>query len=468
MFILKVRSKIKTRKNLESWTFRSSRGAQLQHTPGAMYSFSDSDDEDGLVAMMQPAMQPSVRAALARVAPPASSAGQLDPLSVTAREVAQTSHMARGAPLSSARIWALSDIHTDYRKNREWCASICSNSSFSGDTLLLAGDVSSSLEILRETLTALRAAFRAVFFVPGNHDLWLTPCDDTAAVPTSLAKLNAIRAMCDAIGVQTRPALSAGCIVAPLLSWYHESWDTDESVGSYWGGIPRIEKAMVDFYACRWPAPLVNGSEALAQRIDSLNTDVDAAVVRLRALHPDAPLITMSHFLPRIELCPEKRFLLLPTLAKAVGSRFLRQRVARLRPAMHLFGHTHFGWDATLDDGVRYVQAALSYPRERDVRLATVATGACFPADAAPAPLLLRDAAAADGCGAFVPRYDCAWSNFYARYERRADLTHSVPEYVAKRYTRLEGGAVGWGEGIDPVWAFGPLPTTREGAVVAP
>ena len=37
-------------------------------------------------------------------------------------------------------------------------------------------------------------------------------------------------------------------------------------------------------------------------------------------------VISFSHFLPRIELMPEKRFLYLPTLSKAVGSNFLKRR----------------------------------------------------------------------------------------------------------------------------------------------
>jgi len=82
-----------------------------------------------------------------------------------------------------------------------------------------------------------------------------------------------------------------------------------------------------------------------------------AQIGALRDEHPGAPLITFSHFLPRPELLPEKRFLTLPTLAKAVGSRFLNERVRRLSPDVHVFGHTHFGWDATIE-GVRYMQAA--------------------------------------------------------------------------------------------------------------
>jgi hypothetical protein len=57
-----------------------------------------------------------------------------------------------------------------------------------------------------------------------------------------------------------------------------------------------------------------------------------------------------------------------PTLqAKAVGCDPLASRLARLRPAVHLFAHSHFAWDANLG-GTRYVQAPLCYPAERTRR----------------------------------------------------------------------------------------------------
>merc|ERR1712194_382889 len=98
--------------------------------------------------------------------------------------------------------------------------------------------------------------------------------------------------------------------------------------------------------------------DSVAQAVDEINEK--------HAMPPDAegqPVITFSHFLPRVELLPEKRYLFTPSLAKAVGSRFLWERVRELAPSVHVFGHTHFGWDADLD-GIRYVQAALGYPQE--------------------------------------------------------------------------------------------------------
>ncbi len=39
--------------------------------------------------------------------------------------------------------------------------------------LLLAGDASEDIRVLRLTLTCLRDTFGKVFFLPGNHELWL-------------------------------------------------------------------------------------------------------------------------------------------------------------------------------------------------------------------------------------------------------------------------------------------------------
>lgn len=81
-------------------------------------------------------------------------------------------------------------------------------------------------------------------------------------------------------------------------------------------------------------------------------------------------IISFSHFVPRQELCPEKRMLFYPNLPKIIGSNYLEDRVRSVHgnkgapSACHVFGHTHFCWDAVLE-GIRYVQAPLAYPRER-------------------------------------------------------------------------------------------------------
>ena len=144
---------------------------------------------------------------------------------------------------------------------------------------------------------------------------------------------------------------------------------------------------------------------------------VDHHIIKASGL----PIISFSHFLPRIELIPEKRYLFYPHLAKTVGSCALQQRVERLRPTIHVFGHTHFGWDMTLD-GIRYIQAALSYPRERDMRPGSLAIGG-FPED------LLQIYDSEQGPSECI---SARWSDHYMEIGRDPDNRALLPWVIAR------------------------------------
>lgn len=51
---------------------------------------------------------------------------------------------------------------------------------FSRDVLLLAGDVHYNLWELETCLILLKAVFKHVAFIPGNHELWITKTDKSA------------------------------------------------------------------------------------------------------------------------------------------------------------------------------------------------------------------------------------------------------------------------------------------------
>jgi hypothetical protein len=154
---------------------------------------------------------------------------------------------------------------------------------------------------------------------------------------------------------------------------------------------------MSDFRLCAWPPPLDPADASVAGALDALNDtrqEWGAFLHKLRhgtRAERESPILSFSHFLPRLELCPEKRMLFYPNLPKAVGSDFILARIAPLathglsperkpeqnahaREHVHVFGHTHFGWDQTLD-GVRYVQAPVSYPHEWRQRPGSLAVG---------------------------------------------------------------------------------------------
>ena len=161
------------------------------------------------------------------------------------------------------------------------------------------------------------------------------------------------------------------------------------------------------------------------QHMDALNPPESAEDQRSDAV------ISFSHFLPRPELLPEKRLLFFPPVAKAVGSNYLRARVARLKPDLHLFGHTHYGWSTELD-GTKYIQACVAYPKERNERKMTVTmsvrneeteektlgiSGSGCP------PRLGHPLLVYDGPKKRFPQYRAFWSDYYETRPRHPSNT---------------------------------------------
>ena len=64
------------------------------------------------------------------------------------------------------RICAISDIHVDYKQNLEFIENL-SEDEYVNDGLILAGDVTDDMTLLRTVLELLNSKFRTVFFVPG-------------------------------------------------------------------------------------------------------------------------------------------------------------------------------------------------------------------------------------------------------------------------------------------------------------
>ncbi|XP_057544421.1 uncharacterized protein LOC130823707 isoform X2 [Amaranthus tricolor] len=267
----------------------------------------------------------------------------------------------------SVRVFVLSDLHTDYVENMTWVKRM-SSSSYQDDILLVAGDVAETYDKFFLTMSLLKNKFKHVFFVPGNHDLWCRR--EGEEFLDSLDKLNALLHACDELGVESNPLIIDDLGIIPLFSWYHESFDKEQDITGV--RIPSLE--------------MVNISQ---------------------------------------ELCPEKRMLFYPKLPKMIGSDFLEARLRSIHgaegneAACHVFGHTHFGWDAIVD-GIRYVQAPLAYPRERKRRMNGSEDWLPF--------CLYSD-------GRFTDRHQFYWSEYYSINSRNPDDLQLAP-WVAKFYKR--------------------------------
>ncbi|CAM8937115.1 unnamed protein product [Rhodiola kirilowii] len=317
------------------------------------------------------------------------------------------------------KVFVLSDLHTDYPENMAWIKSI-STTKRKKDVLLVAGDVAETFQNFVLTMTLLKDRFKHVFYVPGNHDLWCRREEENYA--DSLEKLESLRDACKRLGVHTDPMVVEGLGIIPLLSWYHESFDRENDIAGF--RIPSLEMACKDFHACRWPEGLSKRDAALSVYFDNMNERNQALIKEIQK--KCSQLITFSHFLPRQELCPEKRMLFYPNLHKIIGSDLLEVRIRSVigtegsPSACHVFGHTHFCWDAVLD-GIRYVQAPLAYPRERKRRMNGGEDWLPF---------------CVYSNGKFSERLNpCYWSDYYSINPRDPTNTQLAP-WVARFYRR--------------------------------
>lgn len=237
------------------------------------------------------------------------------------------------------RLFATSDLHTDYVENLNWLKQL-SDTDYRDDALIVAGDVSERVGIIRETLLLLRGKFRHVLFTPGNHELWIRnePFD-------SIEKLRRVLDLCDELDVTTRPLRLEDVWVVPLFSWYDGVFYSAESEAS-------ARRAWVDFYLCKWP----EGVRPLPDYFLSLNEP------HLKSY--DAPVITFSHFIPRSDLFPPKEYLRIDWLESVSLCAALDSQIRTLKSHTHVCGHTHTAFDRVID-GVRYIQNPVRYPRER-------------------------------------------------------------------------------------------------------
>lgn len=280
--------------------------------------------------------------------------------------------MIEGPPEQITRVFALSDIHVDLRQNMAWLQAL-SSSDYTDATLILAGDVSDNLVTLREALACVRSTFAQVFFVPGNHELWVRRTEYT----DSITKFWHIVRLCDALGIHTRPAKvgespgDSGVWIVPLFAWYVQP---EEGPGSLFRSKPGEDQTLQmwsDKHFTVWP-PLEAG-----MRVADYFLGMNEAHL---AKTYDAPVISFSHFLPRTDLMfstdeerragdvlprdPHPRF----NFSRVAGCVGIETQIRRLGSVVHVYGHQHRNRNRLID-GVRYVSHCLGYPHERRHRL---------------------------------------------------------------------------------------------------
>ena len=238
------------------------------------------------------------------------------------------------------RVFATSDIHADYKANAEWLGGL-STRDYQDDILILAGDISDSVQVLDTSFQLLERRFAKVVYVPGNHDLWVTR---ESSSQNSIEKLQRLQLLARACGITTEPFAYRSLAIVPLLSWYDYSFGTPDA---------ELRAIWMDYRTCVWP-------EGLGMY------EVTSYFLRQNALptpDPAKTVISFSHFLPRIDLMPRLMPQHFRVLYPIMGTSRLDTQIRAVGASIHVYGHSHLNKQTKID-GVQYVNNALGYPGE--------------------------------------------------------------------------------------------------------
>lgn len=248
------------------------------------------------------------------------------------------------------RVFAVSDIHIDYRANFNWLMDL-SESEFTSDILILAGDISDKFQLQEKCFRKLQRCFRQVLYIPGNHDLWV----DKNETRTSLDKFAMLLRLADEFGIATRPCFFDGLAIVPLFAWYDFSFgDCSEYLQQRW----------MDFFLCRWSQEFEK-LPAYGRRENAV-CEYFLAMNNPHRIIDQPRCISFSHFLPRIDVMPNYIPEIHRRLYPILGTSRLDHQIRALGSTLHIYGHSHVNRDVVID-GVRYVNSAYGNPGEERI-----------------------------------------------------------------------------------------------------
>lgn len=257
------------------------------------------------------------------------------------------------------RLLAISDLHVGYARNRETVLGL--RPGHADDWLIVAGDVGEKMADVRWALTLLAERFATVIWVPGNHELW-TPADDPVQLRGEERYRELVR-MCRELGVVTPEddfpvwrGAGGPVVVVPLFVLYDYTFrppGTTKEQARHWAesaGIVCTDEFLLH-------ADPYQGAD------DWCQARLRESERRLAACDPALPTVLVNHF----PLTREPTWVLrYPQFAQWCGTTGTATWHLEHRAAVVVYGHLHIP-RTTLEDGVRFEEVSLGYPREQDL-----------------------------------------------------------------------------------------------------
>lgn len=262
------------------------------------------------------------------------------------------------------RIFALSDLHMDFSENFEWLKQL-SDTDYKSDALITAGDISHNINELTKVLKILSSKFNRVFFVPGNHDLWM----HNSMWKDSLHKFEAVLDTCTELNICCRPAKLGEndrnpVWIVPLFSWYTQPGEGEDSL--YWEkpGEDSVNRMWSDNYYIKWPDQFKPAQYFLEMNEEHLQGSFNSRVISFSHFLPRQEVMFSTGIPPSAELI--KKYDRRPAFnfSRVAGSSLIEIQLRKIDSFIHIHGHQHLNRDMIIH-GVRYISNCFGYPAER-------------------------------------------------------------------------------------------------------
>jgi len=256
---------------------------------------------------------------------------------------------------AAMKLYAVSDLHLGYEKNRHALSGIAARPD---DWLILAGDVGETYGHLRLALDVLTPRFRRIVWVPGNHDLWTVPASGEGE--RGQFKYDRLVALCRSYDVLTPedpyPVVRLGTDevrIAPLFLLYDYSFRPDH--------VPierAVEWAKESGVVCS--DEILLHADPYPSRTAWCHARCDLTQARLLQHADGVPTILVNHFPLREDLVQLRR---IPRFSLWCGTRRTEDWHLRFNASVVVSGHLHIR-STKYRDGVRFEEVSLGYPHQ--------------------------------------------------------------------------------------------------------
>lgn len=248
-------------------------------------------------------------------------------------------------------LWFASDLHVTFVANRERVARL--RSADPGDWLIVAGDVAERIDVVVDTLAALRRRFARVIWTPGNHELFSRPTDRFKGRARYMRLVELLRT----VGVDTPEdpyPVFGEVTVVPLFTLYDYSFrppylaehSTADALAAARGARATLDDEL-------FIAPFVDIPAWCAERV---------AYSRQRLAHVAGPTLLVNHWPLVVE--PTRR-MFRPELALWCGTTATRSFPQDYRAIGAVHGHLHMPGEIRVA-GVSHFDVSLGYPFEQE------------------------------------------------------------------------------------------------------